>query len=221
MGLLHTLFATSEAAARYPELRVDHLVDDRALAALAGASTPQGLVGVADVVTVPAAAAVRTGDTLVVVCVEPRDPGNLGTIIRTADAAGASAVLVTGEAVDPHNGKCVRATAGSLFHLPIGLAASFDEAAVVLRGAGLQLLAADGSATIDLAALERCAGLEGPTAWVFGNEAHGLPPAILHTCDRAVSVPLHGRAESLNLAAAAAVCLYASVRAQRWNTRSL
>ena len=174
----------------------------------------------ADLITVHAADAVGDGDTLVAVCVEPRDPGNLGTIIRTADAAGADAVLVTGDAVDVHNGKCVRATAGSLFHLPIGVAPGFPEVAATLRRHGFSLVAAAGSATTDLAAAERSGALADPTAWVFGNEARGLPPGVIDACDLAVSVPLHGRAESLNLAAAAAVCLYASARAQRWNTQT-
>lgn len=218
-GLLRTLFATPEAAGRHPELRADHLLDDRALASLADAVTPQGLVGVADLITVGTQQAVGVGATLVAVCVEPRDPGNLGTIIRSADAAGADAVLVTGAAVDPHNGKCVRATAGSLFHLPIGLGDDFAGTATPLRQRGFRLIAAHGRATVDLAAAERGRQLDGPTAWVFGNEAHGLPPDVLAACDLALSVPLHGKAESLNLAAAAAVCLYASARAQRWATR--
>jgi TrmH family RNA methyltransferase len=151
---------------------------------------------------------------LVAVLVEPNDPGNLGAILRTADAAGADAVVVAG-GVDPYNGKAVRASAGSLFHLPVIESSELP----LLRRAGLRLLATTGAGTDDLDDLEDGGSLAAPTAWLFGSEAHGLPPAALAAADATVRVPIHGRAESLNLAAAAAVCLYASARAQR-RTRS-
>ena len=149
------------------------------------------------------------------VLAEIRDPGNAGTVLRTADAAGAGAVVFAGDAVDPYNGKCVRASAGSLFH--VDLVRDRDPAAVVaaLRAAGLRVLAATGYGDTDLDDLADAGGLAAPTAWLFGSEAHGLPDALLAAADARVRVPLHGRAESLNLAAAAAVCLYASARALR------
>jgi len=141
-----------------------------------------------------------------------RDPGNAGTVLRTADAAGAGAVVFAGEAVDPYNGKAVRASAGSLFHLDV--VRHHDPRAVVddLRKAGLTVYAADayGRADLDHVPLDR------PTAWLFGSEAHGLPPDLADAADARVRVPIHGRAESLNLAAAAAVCLYASASGQRY-----
>jgi len=139
---------------------------------------------------------------LIVILHDVRDPGNAGTILRTADAAGADAVYFTGDSVDPYNGKCVRSTAGSLFHIPF-TSCGLDE----VPTAGLQLLATAGDGERDL----RDVDLALPTAWVFGNEAHGLPDLGLPT----VSIPLFGAAESLNLASAAAVCLYASALAQR------
>ncbi len=139
---------------------------------------------------------------LIVVLHEVRDPGNAGTILRTADAAGADAVYFTGDSVDPYNGKCVRSTAGSLFHIPFTSCALSD-----VPMAGLQVLATSGAGERDLREVDL--GL--PTAWVFGNEAHGLPDLGLPT----VSIPIFGAAESLNLASAAAVCLYASALAQR------
>jgi TrmH family RNA methyltransferase len=149
---------------------------------------------------------------LVVVLVEPNEPGNLGAIIRTADAAGADAVVVDGGA-DPYNGKAVRASAGSLFHLPV---VSCPAAAFVAAAApDLQTLATSGHASVDLDDLDADGSLARPTAWLFGSEAHGLPDAILAAAGTQVRIPIHGRAESLNLAAAAAVCLYASARAQR------
>jgi TrmH family RNA methyltransferase len=146
---------------------------------------------------------------LLVALVEPNEPGNLGTVIRTADAAGADAVLVAG-GVDVTNGKAVRASAGSLFHLPV-----VECAADALAGTGLRTLATTGAGTTDLDALIDDGTLAAPTLWIFGSEAHGLPDAVLAAAEHTVRIPIRGRAESLNLAAAAAVCLYASARAQR------
>jgi TrmH family RNA methyltransferase len=136
-------------------------------------------------------------------------------VVRVADAAGAGAVLLAGDTVDPHNGKAVRASTGSVFHLP--LARGRDAAAVLAacRAAGLTLLAADGAGELDLHDPRAAAVLAGPTAWVFGGEAHGLPADLAAAADHRVRIPIHGRAESLNLATAAAVCLYASAAALR------
>jgi TrmH family RNA methyltransferase len=123
--------------------------------------------------------------------------------------------------VDPYNSKCVRATAGSLFHLPLVVDAPVAEAVRAMREAGLRILAADGRAGRSLdeagqAGQGAPAGLlGGPTAWLFGNEAWGLPADVLALADDVLAVPIYGKAESLNLAAAAAVCLYASARAGR------
>ncbi len=143
-----------------------------------------------------------------------RDPGNAGTVLRTADAAGAQAVIFSDASVDPYNGKCVRASAGSLFHLPLVAGVPPERAVSALRAAGLRILAADarGGRTLDeLAPAE----LAAPTAWIFGNEAWGMPAEVVALADESVAVPIYGRAESLNLATAAAVCLYACARAQR------
>jgi TrmH family RNA methyltransferase len=182
-------------------------VDDKVLAALAETINPQGLVGVAPTLHGALPAAPR----LVAVLHEVNDPGNAGTVIRTADAAGADAVVLTQGSVDPHNGKCVRATAGSLWHLPIVQDADPLAVLEALQGKGLRVLATTAAADVDLDEVD----LTGPTAWVFGTEAHGLPEELLDAADQRVRIPVHGRAESLNLAAAAAVCLYASARAQR------
>jgi TrmH family RNA methyltransferase len=160
-------------------------------------------------VTLNAALARRPG--LVAVLCEVRDPGNAGTVLRTADAAGAGAVVFAGDAVDPYNGKAVRASAGSLFHVDVVRAADPLAAVTALRAGGWTVLAADGYGPVALPG----APLAGPTAWLFGSEAHGLPPDLASAADARVRVPIHGRAESLNLAAAAAVCLYASATAQR------
>ncbi|WP_136192203.1 TrmH family RNA methyltransferase [Actinomyces procaprae] len=153
-----------------------------------------------------------SGARLVAVLTEAQDPGNAGTIIRAADAAGADAVVLVKGSVDPTNPKVVRATAGSLFHLPVLTGVTLEEAVHVLRAAGLRLLAADGHGTVSLFDAE--AQLGAPSAWLLGNEARGLAPAALDAADTVVSIPIYGRAESLNVASAAAICLYTSARAQ-------
>jgi RNA methyltransferase, TrmH family len=150
----------------------------------------------------------------VTVLANVRDPGNAGTVLRTADAAGADGVIFSAASVDPYNSKCVRSSAGSLFHLPVVAGAPIADAIGRLRERGIQVLAADGSATRVLDGAEG-PDLTRPTAWLFGNEAWGLPDDVLALADAAVAVPIYGRAESLNLAAAAAVCLYASARQLR------
>ena len=221
LGSLEELFTTDltaplavEAAAR--GVPVTH-VDDKVLGALAETATPQGLVGVAPLLDAPLS--VVEGARLVVVLHEASDPGTAGTVIRTADAAGADAVVLTEGSVDPHNGKCVRATAGSLWHLPVVSGVVFADVLGSLRRTGVQVLATAGAGADDLDDLVDAGMLRGPTAWVFGTEAHGLPPEVLAEADRQVRIPLRGRAESLNLATAAAICLFASSRAQKWERR--
>ena len=222
-GSLHEVFATREAAERYADLVVAaetagapvHLVSGEVMAALAQTVTPQGLVAVCALLDQPLADVLATGPRLVAVLAHARDPGNAGTVVRAADAAGAGGVLLTGDSVDPYNGKCVRASAGSLFHLPIAVGDRVGDDLPALRAAGLRVLAADGHADLDLDEAADGGLLDGPTAWVFGNEAWGLPAETRALCDDVVRVPIHGRAESLNLATAAAVCLDASARAHR------
>jgi RNA methyltransferase, TrmH family len=217
------LFVTPEAAARHAEL-IDaayraaaevSMITDRAAAALSGTVTPQGVIAVCDLVTVPLQDALAGDPRLVAVLVGVSDPGNAGTVIRVADAAGASAVVLAGAAVDPHNGKCVRASAGSLFHLPIAVHQDVTQALDACRNAGLRLLAATAGGRLDLGEAIAGGELTAPTAWLFGSEAHGLGHDELAAADDTVRVPIHGRAESLNLATAAAVCLYATALASK------
>jgi len=207
-------------AARAAGLPVN-LVEESAFSALVSAQTPQGIVAVctwmpgtlADLVEVaPGEADPRTGQ--VVVAHEMADPGNAGALIRVADAVGARGVALSDRSVDPTNPKCVRASAGSLFHLPVVPAGGTVEAIGELRAGGYRTLAADVTPeSIDLFTAEREALVAGRVAWVFGNEAHGLPDEVLAAVDHVVRIPILGRAESLNLATAAAVCLYATARA--------
>jgi len=231
------LYLSPDAAQRHPEL-----ADDAARAGLRprfgtpevlDAMSPdgQGVVAVADQFGGDLADVVATGPRLVAVLSHVRDPGNAGTVIRSADAAGADAVVLTRASVDLHNPKTVRASAGSVFHLPVVRGGEAADVVGPLREAGLTVLAADGAGDWDLDDLLDAAGPGGgrrsgmpdlgrPTAWLFGNEAWGLGAEDRELADAVVRVPIHGRAESLNLATAAAVCLYASARAQRRGRRS-
>ena len=222
-GVLTELFVTGQGRGRHPELATQaagqgiavHEVSGEVMAELAQTITPQGMLGVCRFVDVPLSALLTlSSPQLVTVLANVRDPGNAGTVLRTADAAGADGVIFAAASVDPYNSKCVRSSAGSLFHLPLIAGAQLAEAIVGLREAGLQVLAADGSASRFLDA-PGGPDLARPTAWLFGNEAWGLPDELLALADDVVAVPIYGQAESLNLAAAAAVCLYASARQQR------
>jgi TrmH family RNA methyltransferase len=147
---------------------------------------------------------------LLVLLSHVRDPGNAGTVIRGADAAGADAVLVSDASVDVHAPKVVRSTAGSLFHLPVVTGLPVGETIDRLRAQGIRVLAADGAGTTLLPDVD----LAPAHAWVMGNEAWGLPDDVRDRCDLVVRVPIHGLAESLNLAMAATICLYASAGAR-------
>ena len=215
---VESLYLTTEGLGRHPELSETataagvevELVSDAALAAMADTRTPQGVLAVGRQTPVRLRDALPPGTRLVAVLDEVRDPGNAGTIIRAADAAGADAVILTGASVDPWNPKAIRATTGSLFHLRITTGVPLEAAAEAVREAGLALVAADMRGEPLPAA-----PLDAPTAWLFGNEAHGLSATARRFADRTVAVPIYGAAESLNLASAAAVCLYASAFAQR------
>ncbi|MET9555950.1 RNA methyltransferase [Streptomyces sp. NPDC006645] len=217
------LFTTVEAAERYADI-VDaaraagaqvHHADAAVVADVSQTVTPQGLLGVCRFLDTPFESVLRARPRLVAVLANVRDPGNAGTVLRCADAAGADAVVLTDASVDLYNPKSVRASVGSLFHLPVAVGVPVEEAVTGLRGAGVRVLAADGAGDDDLDD-ELDAGTMGvPTAWIFGNEAWGLPAETRALADAVVRVPIHGKAESLNLATAAAVCLYASARAQR------
>jgi TrmH family RNA methyltransferase len=223
-GAVTEVFGTLEAYRRQRELVAQALdsgaqvwpVTEPALAALADTVTPQGLIAVCRHLHRDDVTQVLNPDTrLVVVLAGIADPGNAGTILRTADAAGAEVVVFPEGSVDPYNGKCVRASAGSLFHVDLVRGIDARRCVRELAGAGFTVLAADAHGAADLDERIDAGALAGPTAWLFGSEAHGLPEELAELAQARVRVAIHGRAESLNLAAAAAVCLYASARAQR------
>ena len=230
---VHDLYLTPEAADRHADILAraraaglyTHTVTPRVMAAMS--ADAQGVLAVVATTALAAGPQLQedgagageglaerlTGARLVAVLAEAQDPGNAGTIIRTADAAGADAVVLVRGSVDATNPKVVRSTAGSLFHLPVLRGAGLGDVLEALDDAGLAILAADGSGPVNLFDADEL--LARPCAWLFGNEARGLAPEALERAEAVVSVPVLGAAESLNVAAAAAVCLYASVRAQR------
>jgi RNA methyltransferase, TrmH family len=222
-GVVTELFVTGAAGARHAELIGQaaghciavHEVGGEVMAELAQTITPQGVLAVCRFIDVPLAKLIAAAPGLAVVLANVRDPGNAGTVLRTADAAGAQGVIFAAASVDPYNSKCVRSSAGSLFHLPVVAGVPLTETVNALRGSGLRVVAADGSARRSLDEATRSGDLALPTAWLFGNEAWGLPAELLELADDALAVPIYGQAESLNLAAAAAVCLYATATSQR------
>lgn len=217
------VYLTQAAAERYPEFveqardagaRVA-LATEEVLVAMSETSHPQGVVAVCPLVTRPlqtVMASLTSSAPLLVVLDRVSDPGNAGTIIRTADALGADAVVLTEGSVDPHNGKCVRSTAGSIFHVPISADVAAVDVPRLLANAGMSLVAADAHADASLD--DATDLLRGPIAWVFGSEAQGVDPAWLESTAATLRIPMSGGAESLNLAASAAICLYATSRAR-------
>lgn len=187
------------------------LVEDRALKALSDSVTPAGVVALCRFLDVPVEDALVGG--YVALCADVSDPGNAGTVIRCADAAGAGGVVLAGSSVDLYNGKTIRASAGSAFHLPVATGVDATAAVAAAQAAGLTVLATEARGDVDLFDADEL--LARPTAWLFGNEAHGLPAELAELADHRVRIPIHGRAESLNLSTAAALCLYSSARVQR------
>lgn len=216
------LYATQQALQRHADVVQEArrraaavtIVSDEVMAAMADTVTPQGILAVCRALDVPLDDVLARSPRLVAVLSHVRDPGNAGTVIRAADAAGADAVIVTESSVDVLSPKCVRSTAGSLFHLPVVVGVDLGHAVESLRAAGVRVLAADaGPTSVPLDSLGG-PGMSRPTAWVFGNEAWGLTGQERALADLVVRVPIFGKAESLNLAMAASVCLYASAFAQ-------
>jgi TrmH family RNA methyltransferase len=218
--LIVELYATEEAVDRYAELfdraraaRIEvQLVTEPVLKALTDTTTPQGVVAVCEQLDVSLDDIIAAKPKLIALLANIRDPGNAGTVLRAADASGADAVLFSANSVDVYNPKVVRSTTGSVFHLPFAVDVDIEEVITKLKAAGLQVFAANGGGdTIPSLGDETLAK---PTVWVFGNEAWGFEPETLELVDREVAVPIYGAAESLNLATAASICLYASAFAQ-------
>lgn len=238
-AVLQDVFITPERAEREPELAQasgvhTHFVTEEVLAALADTVAPQGVVARCALPTTTLADVVRPGAKLLAVLASVQDPGNAGTILRAADAAGADGVIALSGTVDLYSPKVVRSTVGSLFHLPAVTGVSLDELVAALTAAGITPLAADGYGDQDLDVLQDDAAarrfgqtakgaakrvaLGASSAWLFGNEGAGLSEPEKEACRARVAIPLYGPAESLNVGTAATLCLYASARAQREGT---
>jgi TrmH family RNA methyltransferase len=212
--LVIEVFVTEAALSRFGSMLADvpvHVVTDRAAKALSDTVTPVGLVAVCEVPSTSLDDVLADQPRLVAVAAEISEPGNAGTLIRIADAMGADAVVLAGNSVDPYNGKCLRASAGSIFAVPVVSETDAGGAVSAIASAGLQVLATtvDGEVSLD------DADLSGPTAWLFGPESHGLPAELAAMAAHRLRIPMSGGAESLNVAAAAAICLYQSSKARR------
>ncbi len=227
-AVVRVLYGTRDALNAHPQLLADahasqvpvRLADPQAMSRLSETVTPQHLVAVCGHVDVSLEQLCKRLTNLesasfVAVLDQIQDPGNAGTVLRAADAAGADAVIFSADSVDPYNGKCVRASAGSVFHPTLVRGEPSSDTITALRSAGLQVLAADARAAVSVYDLSRGGELSRPTAWLFGNEARGLAPELLEQADHRVRIPIYGRAESLNLGVAAALCLYASAQSLR------
>jgi TrmH family RNA methyltransferase len=220
--LLVDLFATPTALDKNPALAAAaadaglevEFVTEQVIDQMADTVTPQGVIGVCRQFPTSVKDILADGPRLIAILEEVRDPGNAGTIVRAADAAGADGVIFTGRSVDLYNPKVVRASTGSIFHLPVAVGAELESVLERARAAGMTVLAADVKGD-DLLLARREGLLAEPTAWLFGNEARGLSDEHFALADRAIVVPIYGRAESMNLATAASVCLYESAFAQR------
>lgn len=224
-GAALEVFMTAEALDRHASLvgAVSHaaiplsVVTTKAMAGLSATVAPPGLVAVCRSVARDAGAGDAVADpdtarrpTIVAVGQALAEPGNVGTLIRAADALGADEVWLTADSADPEGPKAVRASAGSLFHVPVSRGVPVEDVADRARALGLTVLVATGDGDVDITSAEGAELLRRPTAWVFGNEAHGVAASLRDGADARVRIPLRGRAESLNIATAAAICLQSS-----------
>jgi TrmH family RNA methyltransferase len=176
---------------------------------VADAVSPQPILGVVAMLDVDLASVVA--DSPLIVCVDVRDPGNVGTIIRSADAAGAAGVICCAGSGDLYNPKAVRSSAGSVFHIPVVLAASASETLAALGTAGVRRLSTVMQGGEDYST----ADLSGRVAIVLGNEASGLGSDLDAGLDGALTIPIEGSAESLNVAMTAAVLCFEFARRRR------
>ena len=215
-GLVEEVFATEAAAQRHAALLSGlavHVVTERAVKSLSETVTPSGLVAVCRLPATGLNETLSESPALVAVAVDLSEPGNAGTLIRLADAMGAAAVIFAGHSVDPYNGKCLRASAGSIFTVPVVVEPDTPAVLDALRAAGLQILATTLGGEMSLDDADTL--LAAPAAWIFGPEAQGLSADLAALADHRITIPMAGGAESLNVAAAAAICLYESAKAQR------
>ncbi len=210
------LFTGTEAAALLERFRQAGAallrVAPHVMAALSDREEPQGIVATFRLAETPLAALQLSGRELVVVLDRLQDPGNLGTLIRTADAVAAAAVILIEPCVDPFDPKTVRGSMGSLFNLPVVSTGDAPALFAWLRASGLQPVGADPHLGVAWGE-----GLwRGGIALVLGNEARGLSPDVAAQIETWAKLPIAGKAESLNVAVAGGVLMYAWLRANRF-----
>ena len=219
--VIRDLFMDDDAGAAFPDIAASARqrgldvcrATPEVLAAMAETAQPQGVIAVCDQLPIGDLDAVMAGPGPVMVLDSVTDPGNVGTVIRTADAVGAAGVLLTSGSADVHNGKVVRSTAGSLFHLPVLSGLEIEAVAEAAARHGRAVVAATGDATDDLFGAVDRGLVDRSTCWIVGSEAHGVSEAARTAADRSIRIPMTGRAESLNAAVAAAVVLYVTAHA--------
>ena len=186
--------------------------DPIAIEKLSETLSPQGIVAVAAYVAKDLEKEDLSTANFVVVLSNVREPGNAGSIIRVADAAGADLVIFAGTCVDPHNGKVVRSSAGSIFNVKVRQADDVAETLRALTQTNHNIYIADGNAQMSWSDID----LKNPVAWVLGNEAWGVSNEDAPVGQR-VAIPIYGKAESLNVATAAALCLYETAKSRAGN----
>jgi TrmH family RNA methyltransferase len=219
-GQVISLYSTEDALRRLDFLAESivpiNIVDAEILNVMADTITPQGVIAICKLPHENLSSILNVADPkLIAILANVRDPGNVGTVIRSADAAGADGVIISAESVDPYSPKAVRSSAGSLWHLPVIADADLRRTVAEISAHGFQIFAADAGGSVGLEEVEADGKLQAPTAWLFGNEAWGLPEEVRALADVVVSLPIFGDAESLNLSMAATLALYSSARVQR------
>jgi TrmH family RNA methyltransferase len=219
-GQVISLYSTEDALRRLDFLAESivpiNIVDAEILNVMADTITPQGVIAICKLPHENLSSILNGADPkLIAILANVRDPGNVGTVIRSADAAGADGVIISAESVDPYSPKAVRSSAGSLWHLPVIADADLRRTVAEISAHGFQIFAADAGGSVGLEEVEADGKLQAPTAWLFGNEAWGLPEEVRALADVVVSLPIFGDAESLNLSMAATLALYSSARVQR------
>lgn len=218
-GAAIEVFCSEDALDRFPDLVgaaatagvAVSVVTERGIRDLSDTVSPTGLVALCrSVVRGPGMP--TDAPRLVAIGQALAEPGNVGTLIRVADALGVDAVWLTEGGVDPENTKAVRASAGSLFHVPVVRGVSEADLVDRAHSQGLQVAVATADGEVDVEHADDV--LARPTAWIFGNEAHGVPDELAAAADLRVRIPIRGRAESLNIVTAASICLHTSARLQ-------
>lgn len=207
--IVEQVYVSERSIEKWPDIPPNTTVTtDQVLAAMSETEHPQGIIAVCRSIDV-SLDAIAPSAKLIVVLHQASDPGNAGTILRTADAFGADAVIFTKGSVDPYNGKCVRSSTGSIFHIPLVCNVEFDDVISAMNVREITVRGTEGGSPVTLNDIN----LAARSAWVIGTEAHGLDEDALDRCNERVSIPMPGNAESLNASVAAAIVLYATAAA--------